>query len=63
MSINLTYIQDAIEEYARSTPAGITRIAIAHRLSTIKSADLIAFVKDGAVVETGSYDVFLISIV
>jgi ABC-type bacteriocin/lantibiotic exporter with double-glycine peptidase domain len=32
-----------------------TRITIAHRLSTIRSADLILMLKDGAVVEQGTF--------
>ena len=49
--------QESIEEYAKQSAGGITRIAIAHRLSTIKAADLIAFVQNGTVAEWGTYDV------
>jgi ABC-type bacteriocin/lantibiotic exporter with double-glycine peptidase domain len=34
----------------------ITRIAVAHRISTIKSADKILIMKDGQIVENGTYD-------
>lgn len=33
-----------------------TLIAIAHRLSTVKSADVIYFVKDGKIIDYGSYE-------
>ncbi|KIY96634.1 ATP-binding cassette, subfamily B(MDR/TAP), member 1 [Monoraphidium neglectum] len=35
---------------------GRTTVVVAHRLSTIKGADIIAVVKEGAVVEQGSHD-------
>jgi ABC-type bacteriocin/lantibiotic exporter with double-glycine peptidase domain len=34
----------------------ITRIAVAHRISTIESADKILIMKDGQIVENGTYD-------
>lgn len=38
---------------------GRTTIVIAHRLSTIRNADVIAVVKDGKIVETGTHDKLL----
>lgn len=38
---------------------GVTRIAVAHRLSTIRHADLILFIRDGQVAESGTYDALL----
>jgi ABC-type transport system involved in Fe-S cluster assembly fused permease/ATPase subunit len=52
-------IQQALEQYCTSVTGGVTRIVIAHRLSTIVNADLIAFVKDGRVLESGSHKVCL----
>ncbi|XP_043704107.1 ABC transporter B family member 15-like [Telopea speciosissima] len=45
-------VQEALDKAA----VGRTTIVIAHRLSTIRNADLIAVVKDGRVMETGSHD-------
>ena len=57
----LTSSQKSIEEYASSLESGVTKIVIAHRLSTVKSADMIAYVKDGAVLETGNHEVRRVS--
>lgn len=44
-------VQDAVDR----AKAGRTVILVAHRLSTIKSADRIAVISDGRVVEQGSF--------
>lgn len=49
--------QASIEEYSRAVENGVTKVVIAHRLSTIKSANKIAFVRNGQVIEFGSHDV------
>ncbi|XP_042496562.1 ABC transporter B family member 15-like [Macadamia integrifolia] len=45
-------VQEALDKAA----VGRTTIVIAHRLSTIRNADVIAVVKDGQVMETGSHE-------
>jgi ABC-type multidrug transport system ATPase subunit len=50
-------IQEALDRYCASQEGGVTRIVIAHRLSTIVNADIIAFIKDGQVLETGTHEV------
>ncbi|KAJ4972556.1 hypothetical protein NE237_005730 [Protea cynaroides] len=45
-------VQEALDKAA----VGRTTIVIAHRLSTIRYADMIAVVKEGQVMETGSHD-------
>lgn len=49
------HIQEAIRKVSRRT----TTVVVAHRLSTIREADMIAVVRDGAVVEYGSHDTLL----
>ncbi|KAE8674175.1 hypothetical protein F3Y22_tig00111769pilonHSYRG00531 [Hibiscus syriacus] len=51
------HIQDALRRVSQSA----TTIIIAHRLSTIREANMIAVVKDGAVVEHGSHEKLLSS--
>ncbi|PSS18130.1 ABC transporter B family member 19 like [Actinidia chinensis var. chinensis] len=51
------HIQDALVKVSKLA----TTIVVAHRLSTIREADLIAVVKDGAVVEYGSHDTLMAS--
>lgn len=45
-------VQSALERVMRNR----TVVIIAHRLSTVRSADCILFVKDGQIVERGTYD-------
>lgn len=49
---NEAHIQEALEHALE----GRTALVIAHRLSTIRSADRIAFLEAGAIVELGSHD-------
>lgn len=48
-------VQDAMDRLMN----GRTVLVIAHRLSTVKSADIVAVVSDGQVVERGSHDELL----
>jgi ATP-binding cassette subfamily B protein len=52
---NEAQIQEALEHALR----GRTALVIAHRLSTIRSADRIAFLEAGRIVELGSHDELL----
>lgn len=45
------YVQKALEKAVQ----GRTVLTIAHRLSTIKNADKVIVLKQGQVIETGSY--------
>ncbi|XP_016482019.1 ABC transporter B family member 27-like isoform X1 [Nicotiana tabacum] len=49
-------VQDAMDSLMR----GRTVLVIAHRLSTVKSADIVAVVSDGQIVESGSHDQLLV---
>ncbi|XP_022715339.1 uncharacterized protein LOC111274727 isoform X4 [Durio zibethinus] len=51
------HVQKALRRVSRRA----TTIIVAHRLSTIREANMIAVVKDGAVVEYGSHDSLLAS--
>ncbi|KAL9994674.1 putative ABC transporter, P-loop containing nucleoside triphosphate hydrolase [Helianthus debilis subsp. tardiflorus] len=45
-------VQDALD----GVMVNRTTVVVAHRLSTIKGADVIAVLKNGAIVETGKHD-------
>lgn len=47
-------VQEALDDLLEK--GGRTTIVIAHRLSTVRNADMIAVVKEGQVVETGTHD-------
>ncbi|KAL2338227.1 hypothetical protein Fmac_012673 [Flemingia macrophylla] len=49
-------VQDAMESLMK----GRTVLVIAHRLSTVKTADTVAVISDGQVVESGTHDELLI---
>lgn len=48
--------EQEIQSSLDSLTGKITLVIIAHRLSTIRSADLIYFIENGRVVQSGSYD-------
>jgi ABC-type multidrug transport system fused ATPase/permease subunit len=47
--------QDAMDSLMK----GRTVLVIAHRLSTVKSADTVAVISDGQIVESGTHDELL----
>jgi ABC-type multidrug transport system fused ATPase/permease subunit len=48
--------REIIEDAYRRTMAGRTTVIIAHRLGIVRSADLIVFLTDGRIAETGSHE-------
>ncbi len=48
-----------VQEALKSLMKGRTVIMVAHRLSTIRSADRVAFVDNGRVIESGTYEELL----
>lgn len=53
MAVNM--VQDAMESLMK----GRTVLVIAHRLSTVKTADTVAVISDGQVVERGNHEELL----
>jgi len=51
-----TKTEDAILQELKSELGGRTTIMISHRISTIKGADIIYFMSDGKVVESGTHE-------
>ncbi|WCJ23196.1 ABC transporter B family member 11 [Euphorbia peplus] len=48
-----------VQEALESVMVGRTTLMIAHRLSTVKSADVIAVMKNGVIVEKGNHDTLI----
>lgn len=54
-SSNEEKVQETIDKL-REDQEGLTMLVIAHRLSTIRNSDIIFVLKEGQIVETGTYD-------
>lgn len=50
---------DMVQDAMDSIMKGRTVLVIAHRLSTVKTANTVAVISDGAVVESGTHDELL----
>jgi ATP-binding cassette subfamily B protein len=48
-------VRDALKQVTQ----GVTTVVVAHRLSTVLRADLICYLENGKVVETGRFDELL----
>ncbi|MTI87550.1 MAG: ABC transporter ATP-binding protein [Balneolaceae bacterium] len=51
-----TKTEDAILKHLRSELSGRTTIMISHRISTIKDADMIYYIEEGQIVESGTHE-------
>ena len=54
-----TKTEEAILKHLRSGLSGKTTIMISHRISTIKDADIIYYLKDGGIAESGTHEELL----
>lgn len=54
-----TKTEEAILEHLRKGLSGKTTIMISHRISTIKDADIIHYLKDGSIAESGTHEELL----
>ena len=54
-----TKTEEAILKHLRQELSSRTTIMISHRISTIKDADIIYYLKDGQIVESGSHQELL----
>ncbi len=54
-----TKTEEAILKHLRSGLSGKTTIMISHRISTIKDADIIHYLKDGSIAESGTHEELL----